>query len=160
MRPCQLVPRDRGAMTTLEHPLLGSWRLRRWIAIADDGSESSPMGDAPEGLLVYSGDGTMIALMAQADRPRIDSDDVTGGTEAERAGAFASFVAYGGTFDVDGNVVSHRVEMSQFPNLVGTVQRRRWELDTTARQLTLTSPPVTVGGATRIQRLSWERVAH
>lgn len=116
------------------------------------------MGDAPEGLLVYSGDGTMIALMAQAERARIASDDMTGGTEAERAQAFESFVAYGGSFEVDGNVVSHQVEMSQFPNWVGTVQRRRWELDPEARLLTLTSPPVTVGGATRIQRLTWERV--
>lgn len=144
-------------MTAIEHPLVGSWRLRRWIAIADDGSESSPMGDSPEGLLVYSGDGTMIALMAQADRSGISSDDVTGGTEAERAAAFASFIAYGGSFDVDGNVVTHRVEMSQFPNWVGTVQRRRWELDSTGRRLIVTSPPVTVGGATRIQRLTWER---
>jgi len=148
-----------GAMTTVEHRLVGSWRLRRWIAIADDGSESSPMGDAPHGLLVYSGDGTMIALMAQADRSRIASDDMTGGTEAERAEAFGSFIAYGGPFETDGNVVIHHVEMSQFPNWVGTVQRRRWELDPSDRLLTLTSPPVTVRGTTRIQRLTWERLA-
>jgi len=144
-------------VTAGTHPLVGSWRLRRWIAIADDGSESAPMGDAPEGLLVYASDGSMIVLMAQADRPRIASDDVTGGTESERAQAFASFIAYGGPFEVDGDVVSHHVEMSQFPNWVGTVQRRRWELDSSARQLTLTSQPMTVSGATRIQRLTWER---
>jgi hypothetical protein len=117
------------------------------------------MGDVPEGLLVYSGDGTMIVLMAEADRPRIASDDVTGGTEAERAHAFATFIAYGGPFEVDGNVVSHHVEMSQFPNWVGTVQKRRWELDGSTSRLTLTSPPVTAGGATRIQRLTWERAS-
>lgn len=148
-----------GTVTTVEHRLIGSWRLRRWIAIADDGSESSPVGEAPEGLLVYSGDGTMIVLMAEADRTPIQSDDVTGGTESERAEAFSSFIAYGGRFEVDGNVVIHRVEMSQFPNWVGTVQRRRWELDDAGRLLTLTSPGVTVGGATRIQRLTWERAA-
>lgn len=117
------------------------------------------MGDDPEGLVVYSGDGTMIVLMARADRPRIASDDLTGGTEAERAHAFASFIAYGGRFEVDGNQVTHHVEMSQFPNWVGSAQRRRWELDDAGRMLTLTSPPVTLGGATRIQRLTWERVA-
>jgi hypothetical protein len=146
-------------VTDVGHPLIGSWRLRRWTAIADDGSESSPMGDAPNGLLVYSGDRTMIVLMGQADRPRIASDDVTGGTETARAEAFASFIAYGGPFEVEGNIVSHHVQMSQFPNWVGTVQRRRWELDAADRLLTLTSPPMTVGGATRIQRLTWERLA-
>ena len=138
--------------------LLGSWRLRRWIALADDGSETSPMGDDPLGLVVYSGDGTMLVLMARADRPRIASDDVTGGSESERAQAFASFIAYGGRFEVDGDQVTHHVELSQFPNWVGTAQRRRWELDDAGRRLTLTSPPVTLGGATRMQRLTWERV--
>jgi hypothetical protein len=146
------------AAAVARHQLVGSWRLRHWVALADDGSESLPMGDAPEGLLVYSADGTMIVLMAQANRPRIASEDVTGGPEAERAEAFASFISYGGRFDVEGDVVNHNVEMSQFPNWVGTVQRRRWQLDDERRVLTITSPPVTVGGATRIQRLIWERV--
>jgi hypothetical protein len=146
-------------VTALENRLVGTWRLRRWIAMADDGSESSPMGDPPQGLLVYSGDGTMIVLMAHAERSPIASDDVTGGTEAERADAFASFIAYGGSYEVEGNVISHHVQMSQFPNWVGTIQRRRWELDDGDRLLTLTSPPVTVGGGTRIQRLTWERLA-
>jgi len=115
------------------------------------------MGEAPEGLLVYSSDGTMIVLMAQSDRRRIASDDMIGGSEPERAQAFASFIAYGGPYEVDGGVVSHHVAMSQFPNWVGTVQRRRFELDETGGRLTLTSPPVTLGGATRIQRLTWER---
>ncbi len=116
------------------------------------------MGDAPEGLLVYSNDGTMLALMARANRSHLASEDMTGGTQAERAEAFASFVAYGGPFEVEGNVVHHRVEMSLFPNWVGTVQRRRWELDDDDRVLILTSPSVTIGGASRIQRVTWERV--
>jgi hypothetical protein len=139
--------------------LVGSWRLRQWVAFSEDGSESLPLGDAPKGLLVYSPDGTMIVLMARADRPRIISDDVTGGTEIERAEAFASFIAYGGSYSVEGDAVNHHVEMSQFPNWVGTVQRRRWALDSTRAVLTITSPPVTLAGATRIQRLTWERVS-
>jgi hypothetical protein len=139
--------------------LVGSWRLRTWVAFSEDGSESLPMGDAPEGLLIYSPDGTMIVLMARAGRPGIASEDVTGGTEVERAEAFASFIAYGGAYAVEGDSVSHHVEMSQFPNWVGTIQRRRWALDPTNAVLTITSPPVTLGGAARVQRLTWERVS-
>ncbi|MGH2476694.1 MAG: lipocalin-like domain-containing protein [Candidatus Limnocylindrales bacterium] len=144
-------------MTALEHPLVGSWRLRRWAAIAEDATESLPMGDAPDGLLIYAADGSMIAAFGLGDRPPFDSDDVTGGTDDERARAFSTYVAYGGTYEVDGDTVHHRVETSLFPNWVGTVQRRRWELDLTGRQLSLTSPPVSLGGATRIQRLIWDR---
>ncbi len=117
------------------------------------------MGQKPDGLLVYSGDGTMITVLGPGERPRFESGDVTGGTDAEQARAFATYVAYGGSYEVDGDTVSHQVETSLFPNWIGTVQRRRWELDETGRRLTLTSPPVALGGATRIQRLSWERVS-
>ncbi len=145
-------------MTALEHPLLGSWRLRGWVAIADDGSQSVPMGEAPEGLLVYSDDGTMVGIMGPAARPRFASDDVTGGTDDERARAFATFIAYGGRYEIEGDTVRHDVETSLFPNWIGTVQRRRWELAENGRLLTLTSPPLSLGGMVRVQLLTWERV--
>lgn len=116
------------------------------------------MGETPDGLLVYAADGTMIGIMGSGDRPRFAADDVTGGSIEERARAFSTFVAYGGSYEVDGGVVTHRVETSLFPNWIGTNQRRRWELDDTGRRLTLTSPPVTLGGTPRIQRLVWERI--
>ncbi|MDQ3553390.1 MAG: lipocalin-like domain-containing protein [Chloroflexota bacterium] len=145
-------------MTAGDHPLVGSWRLVRWVALADDGAESLPMGEAPEGLLVYSGDGTMVGLMGPAGRPRFASDDVTGGTDAERARAFATFIAYGGRYEFEGDTVRHEVETSLFPNWIGTVQQRRWELGEDGRLLTLTSPPLSLGGMVRVQRLTWERV--
>lgn len=141
------------------HPLVGGWRLRSWVSIADDGSESTPLGDAPDGLLTYTEDGTMIGIMGRADRARFATDDLTGGSMGEQAAAFATFIAYGGSYDVEHDTVIHLVETSLFPNWVGTTQRRRWELDATGRELTLQSPPITIGGVTRIQRLRWERAA-
>jgi len=116
------------------------------------------MGEAPEGLLVYSDDGTMVGIMGPAARPRFASDDVTGGTDDERARAFATFIAYGGRYEIEGDTVRHDVETSLFPNWIGTVQRRRWELAENGRLLTLTSPPLSLGGMVRVQRLTWERV--
>lgn len=144
--------------TLAGHPLVGGWRLRTWVAISDDGSEALPMGEAPDGLLTYSADGTMIGIMGPGGRPRFADDDVTGGSAEEQAQAFATFIAYGGRYEVSGDSVTHRVETSLFPNWIGTEQRRRWELDADGRMLTLTSPPLVLGGATRIQRLTWERV--
>ena len=116
------------------------------------------MGDAPDGLLAYTATGTMIGIMGPDARPRFATDDVTGGSAEEQAQAFATFIAYGGRFDIDGDTVTHHVETSLFPNWIGTEQRRRWVLDESGRTLTLTSPPLVLGGATRIQRLVWERV--
>ncbi len=140
------------------HPLIGGWRLRSWVSIADDGSEARPMGDAPDGLLAYTATGTMIGIMGPDARPRFSTDDVTGGAPEEQAQAFGTFIAYGGRYAIDGDTVTHHVETSLFPNWIGTEQRRRWSLDASRRQLTITSPPLVLGGASRIQRLTWERV--
>ena len=147
----------RDADPVADHPLVGGWRLRSWVSIADDGSETLPMGKTPNGLVVYTADGTMIGIMGPSDRPHFATDDVTGGTIEEQARAFATFLAYGGSYEVDGDTVTHRVETSLFPNWIGTTQRRRWQLDARGRRLTLTSPPLMLGGATRVQRLTWER---
>ena len=140
------------------HPLVGGWRLRSWVAIAVDGSETFPMGTSPDGLLAYTPDGTMVGIMGPGDRPRFAADDVTGGTDAERVLAFETFIAYGGRYEVAGDTVTHRVVASLFPNWIGTQQRRRWELDASGRHLTLTSPPLALGGALRTHRLRWDRV--
>ena len=115
------------------------------------------MGAAADGYIAYTADGTMIAMMGSGDRPAFAEDDVTGGTDAERGQAFASFIAYAGRYEVSGEYVTHHVEASLFPNWIGTVQRRHWELDPSGRLLTLTSPPIVQAGQTRIHRLTWER---
>lgn len=116
------------------------------------------MGDAPDGLLAYTVTGTMIGIMGPDARPRFGTDDVTGGTSEEQAQAFGTFIAYGGRYAIDGDTVTHHVETSLFPNWIGTEQQRRWSLDASGRELTITSPPLVLGGASRIQRLTWERV--
>lgn len=138
--------------------LIGSWRLESWVSLADDGTETLPMGANPEGLLVYAPDGTIVTVFGRAERDRFATDDLTGGTVDERSEAFQSFIAYGGRYAIDGSTVIHTVEVSLFPNWVGTAQRRHWELDQDGQRLTLVSPPITVGGLTRTQQLTWRRV--
>ena len=149
---------DEQALSPAAHSLVGSWRLASWVGVDDDGTETDSMGPAPEGLLVYAPDGTMITVLGRGNRTRFAGDDLTGGSEAARAEAFSGFVAYGGRWSVEDATVRHLVELSLFPNWAGTTQIRRWEVDSTGGRLTLTSPPVTVAGRTRVQRLTWERV--
>ena len=137
------------------NPLIGTWRLETWVSLVDDGTEALPMGASPVGLLAYAPDGTMLTAFGRAERERFATDDLTGGTVDERSEAFRSFIAYGGRYEMDGSTVIHTVEVSLFPNWIGTTQRRHWEVDETGDRLTLVSPPITVGGQTRTQRLVW-----
>ena len=107
--------------------LAGTWRLLAWESAADDGV-LHPMGEAPEGILVYTADGTMITTIGRAGRPPIDGGDLLGGPVEQRLDAMATFIAYSGTFRVEGDDVVHEVTMSLFPNWIGTTQRRHVEL--------------------------------
>lgn len=142
-----------------DHALLGSWRLVTWESIAeDDGEVSRPMGETPEGLLSYTAEGRMLVLIGRSDRPRSSDDDFFGGSTAERAAAAESFVAYGGRFEVAGDDVLHHVELSLFPNWVGSTQRRTMVFGADGDTLELTSPPFVLGSVLRTQRLRWSRI--
>jgi hypothetical protein len=138
--------------------LIGGWRLRRWMAVDANGAEVFPMGAGATGYLAYTADGTMVAMMGQGDRPAFASDDVTGGGDPERAYAFATFIAYAGRYEVTADTVTHLVEVSLFPNWIGTRQRRGWVLDPSGTELTLTATSIRQGGETRTHHLTWERV--
>ena len=139
--------------------LVGTWLLRSWAAEGDDGSVIRPMGERPEGVLVYASDGTMITTIGEAGRAPIDGDDMLAGPVDQRLAAMSSFIAYAGTYRIDGDDVLHEVTMSLFPNWVGTRQRRHIELSQDGRILTLSSDPFVLGGQRRTQRLTWERAS-
>lgn len=137
--------------------LVGTWRLRTWSSEGDDGVVH-PMGEAPEGIVVYTADGTMITTIGRAGRPPIDGGDLLAGPVDQRLEAMTTFIAYSGTFLVEGRDVLHVVEMSLFPNWIGTTQRRHVALSHDGRVLELTADPFVLRGRLSTQRLTWDRV--
>lgn len=143
---------------TDERSLVGDWRLRSWVAESDDGTIDRPMGEEPVGILVYSPDGTMITTIGPAGRPRISSTDpLRGGPDAERQRTAETFIAYSGRFALDGPDVIHTVEMSLYPNWVGTRQVRHARLSADGQTLELSTDPFTLAGRRSVQRLTWSR---
>lgn len=138
--------------------LLGAWRLLAWEAIGEDGTIDHPMGDDPQGVVVYTPDGTMMTTLGRAGRTPITGGDMLAGPDQERVAAFGSFIAYQSRFRMDGGDVIHQVEMSLFPNWVGTAQRRHVEVSPDGRSLVLSSDPILVRGRMSRQRLAWERI--
>lgn len=136
--------------------LVGTWRLLTWTSVGDDGV-MEPMGERPQGIVVYTGDGTMITTIGRAGRPPIDSADMQGGPADQRLDAMATFIAYSGSFHLDGGDVVHEVTMSLYPNWVGTSQRRHVTLSTDGNELTLSADPVLLYGRWGTNVLTWER---
>ena len=132
--------------------LLGAWRLVSYETIEASNRRGKPFGDAA-GRLEYDEDGNMAGQVMRPGRAAVKRGD--GATERVRA-AYAGYIAYFGTFEVDadGKGVVHHVDGSLNPEWVGGDQRRalRFEND----RLVLSADVVKAGH--KVQHvLTWER---
>jgi hypothetical protein len=139
-----------------QRELVGAWRLVSWDNRAADGHLSHPMGADAVGYLIYTADGRFSVTISRADRPRFTGGDLLGGTVAEKARAADGFVAYAGRYTCRGNQVVHHVELSLFPNWVGTDQHRFADLSEDT--LILSARPLLLAGEQQVPRLAWQRV--
>jgi Lipocalin-like domain len=140
--------------------LVGRWRLTSYIARDPDGSVRRPFGEHPEGILIYTAGGWMVAHIAAENRARLTNENMLETTESERADAFVSYLAYSGGYEIEGGTeggtVTHRVAMCSFPNWVGTVQTRQFELK--QDELILRTPPLDIVGPEVVHEFHWVRV--
>jgi hypothetical protein len=137
-------------------PLVGAWRLVSWENRAAAGQVTYPMGTDLLGYLIYSADGRFSVTISRGDRARFAVGDLLGGTTDEKAGAMEGFVAYAGRYSFHGDRVVHHVELSLFPNWVGSDQER-W-VEVAGDRLTLSASPLLLAGKQQVPRLVWERV--
>jgi hypothetical protein len=118
---------------------IGAWRLAGFKLIDDAGVQTEPWLEGSDGMLIYSADGYMSAVVAVVDTP----------------GGAANHVAYCGPFQVEDDRIIHHVVMSSDPNLNGRSQTRMTEYDGTT--LTLSSSPSLYGGENSRALLLWQR---
>jgi len=137
--------------------LVGTWRLVSASAsTASGGRHEAPFGSGPTGILTYTPDGRMTALLSYSGRRPLSSPDRISAPADERAEAFATFFAYAGRYSVAEGKVIHHVEIASMENWVNTDFVRLVEMD--GDRLTLRTPPLPVGGEIRTSELVWERV--
>ena len=136
--------------------LVGVWKLVVWVQDYDDGRVVRPFGGSPGGQLMYSPGGHMSGVISAGDRPDFAGGAQWDAPESERAHAYSTFLAYAGTFTVDGDTVIHHVETSLFPNWVGREQRRL--VDLSGDRLTLTGRLEDGTPEARTIRMSFERL--
>ena len=124
--------------------LVGAWRLVSWENQAADGRVTYPMGTDALGYLLYTADRRFSVMISRAGRPGFAVADLLGGTMQEQAQAVEGVVAYAGRYSFHGDRVVHHVELSLFPNWVGTDQER--SVERTGDRLTLSASPLLLGG--------------
>lgn len=97
----------------------------------------------------------MSAMMTAADRPEIEGGDPLGGDLEARGAAYSTCLAYFGTWELDGDTVTHRVVDGLYPNWSGTVQPR--SVEDRDGQLVLCTPQDGPGGV--VNEMAWARPA-
>jgi len=133
--------------------LVGSWKLISVSSKKRDGRIDAPYGAAPSGVLTYSDDGRMSALISFDGRKPLPFG---GGTSEDQAEAFRTFLGYAGSYRLDGDKVIHRVEVSSIQSLVDKDLIRTVKFD--ADRIVLTTPPTPIKGETQIVDLTWQRI--
>jgi len=134
----------------------GQWQVVAWEQLYDDGRRELPMGDRLEGFICYSPDGRMVCMISRADRARFEKGGQWNAPDEEKARAYDSMLAYAGRYSVDGDTVTHFVDMSLFPNWKGGEQKRKFALRADGT-LELTARLEAGTPQARTARLAWRR---
>jgi hypothetical protein len=117
--------------TELRERLLGSWLLVSCEARDAASEVTYPLGRDAIGQLTYDAQGRMSAQLMRNHQPLFADDDPRRATIREKEVAWDGYFGYFGTYDIDeeAGALTHQIVGSWFPNLVGTQQVRRFQLD-------------------------------
>ncbi len=106
--------------------LIGVWSLRHCSDVTAGMPHVHPFGLHPEGLLTYTADGYVSAVLMAPGRPNLSGNSLRDATPEEYTAAAKGFIGYSGTYQVNESlsVVTHYPIAAFAPNMVGSEQER------------------------------------
>ena len=130
--------------------ILGVWKLAAFeIEFQDTGERTPPFGANPNGYIIFTAEGRMMALLTAGGRP-------TPHTDTERVDAFRSMYAYSGTYRLEGDRWLTQVDKAWNEAWTGTEQLRFYRF--AGEKLVVTTPwgtPVGFGDRQTRGILTW-----
>ena len=138
-----------------KNSLIGTWRLISCEVHRSDGRISYPYGKTPSGYIMYDEAGYMLVAITRGGRQAFAAGSIHRATAGEKSRAARTYLSYAGRYELRDDRVVHHVEVSLYPDWVGTDLVREVELS--GRRLTLTSPPDRSGYIERKTKIVWER---
>lgn len=136
--------------------LVSTWRLIGHLQeVVETGAKDYPRGPNPQGFITYTADGRFNVINMPGERPKPKG---LAPTDDEALALFKGLTAYAGRYSVDGDTVTHHVEISWNEAWTGTDQKRRFKLD--GDTLTIIAGPAASpwDGRRVIATLTWRRV--
>jgi hypothetical protein len=105
--------------------LVGSWDLLSFDVTAAGGGEPSYwLGQDAIGRLTYGADGSMSVFLSARERTPVPW---RGAPAEAAAGAYSTFLAYAGSFQLNGATVTHHIEFTSVPGYPDQVREASFE---------------------------------
>ena len=146
-----------GAAAIEPKDILGTWRLLSAVStVVATGETTNSFGTDPKGVLSYAADGRMSATIVYGTRPK--PGDLTKVTDQERLQLYRTMLVYAGTFSIEGDVVTHHVDISSNETWTGTKQVRYAKFDGDILVITTPAQPRSTDGLVSVGKLRWVRV--
>lgn len=136
--------------------ITGRWDLVAWEQLYDDGRRQYPMGEQPQGFIQYTEDGYMSCMICKPHRENFTTGGQWNASDTEKAQAYNSMMSYAGRYVLDGNTVTHLVDLSLFPNWIGGQQKRVFHLNDQGR-LVISARLEEGTAEARTAQLVWQR---
>lgn len=140
----------------MNDPLLGTWKLQSFTTeYQDTGQKIEPYGTHPGGYLSYGADRRMYVIIAGEGR-KPPTQVVP--TRAETIELFNGMAAYAGTYTIEGDQVSHHVDVSWIEAWTGTTQVRRFRIEGNSLHIRSVAAPDPIDGRFSSSTAVWTRV--
>lgn len=137
--------------------LVGTWKLVSATSASASGKQNEPpYGIDPVGVLTYTEDGRVSALISYGGRKPLSAGAKPPALLEEQAEAFKTFLAYAGRYTLSGNKVVHSIEISSIQNYVNKELVRTIEFH--EDRIILVTPATMVNGKIQIIELVWQRL--
>jgi hypothetical protein len=137
--------------------VVGTWRLVSVTSTTDRGVvDKAALGQNPSGLLTYTADGRMMAIISDDGRKPLSVADRVSAPADERAQAYSTFMAYAGRYTYTCDKVVHHIEVASLQNWVNTDQTRFVTLQ--GNRLIVRNTPQLRGAVMVTLESVWERL--
>ena len=114
-----------------------------------------PWGPNPVGYINYAPDGRMMVINARSGRAKPKS---AAPTPQEAADLFQGMLAYAGSYTVNGNEVTHHVDVSWNEAWTGASMVRVAAFDGDRVHLSTKPTPDPVNGRMSVRTMTWEKL--
>ena len=117
-----------------DNSIIGTWRVQSFVReVISTGERQNEFGEKPEGYISYQPDRRMFALLVGGNRAKPSS---TPPTDDEKIKLFGTLIAYSGTYVLEKDKVTHKIDVSWNESRTGADEVRFYKIDGTTLTIT------------------------